>query len=138
CNTGSNLAAIRAGGSGDVTQSGVLWMAQDGLPDIISPLCDCQLVYLVTSEGLITCFDVTNGKLVWEHDLMKPVRSSPTLVGKRIFLTDQEGVTHFFEAGRTFKDLGSAVLGEPVETTPAFLGGRMFLRGEKHLYCIGD
>ncbi|MBI3944969.1 MAG: PQQ-binding-like beta-propeller repeat protein [Armatimonadetes bacterium] len=136
-NTGSNAAAIRTGGTGDVTRSGVVWTAQDGLPDIISPLCAGDLLFLTMSEGLVTCLAAADGRLVWEHDFMTSFRSSPTLVGGTIYLTDLEGVTRLFEAGRTFKDVGTANLGEDVESTPAFVGGRIYIRGKSNLYCIG-
>jgi len=41
-------------------------------------------------------------------------------------------------AGRQFKKLGESELGEECTATPAFLDGRIYLRGEKNLYCIGS
>ena len=33
--------------------------------------------------------------------------------------------------------MGEANLGEPCVASPAFQDGRIYLRGEKHLFCIG-
>lgn len=136
-NTGCALLGIRAGGTGDITQSGVAWTATDNLPDIVSPLADCGLVWLTTSDGMVTCFDITNGSKVWEHPFDKPVRSSPARVGRYVYLTDREGVTHLFEASKTFGEAGQCPLGEEVETSPAFAAGRIYIRGKSNLYCIG-
>ena len=136
--SGSNLAAIRPAGKGDVTKTGIAWMAQDDLPDIVSPLTDGHLVFLVVSEGLVACVDAANGKLLWEHEYKgSSFRSSPTLVGNRVYLFDQKGVMHAFEPGRAFKDLGSSPLGEKVNSSPAFVNGQIFVRGAADLFCIG-
>ena len=38
---------------------------------------------------------------------------------------------------RKFKELARSPIGEPVRATPAFVGGRIYVRGKKHLFCIG-
>ena len=39
-------------------------------------------------------------------------------------------------SGTTFKVLGKSQLGEQLHSTPAVSGGRMFLSGFEHLYCL--
>jgi hypothetical protein len=41
------------------------------------------------------------------------------------------------EASETFKVLSRLPLGELCHTTPAVAGGRMYVRTEKHLVCLG-
>jgi outer membrane protein assembly factor BamB len=134
---GANMAAIRPDGTGNVTKTKVAWTASDNLPDIASPLGAGDLIFLATGDGMVTCVDAANGKKLWEHPYDTPTRSSPILVGRNVYLTDQKGVTHIFEAGRAFKEVGSASLGEEVQTTPAFAGGRVYIRGKQNLYCVG-
>jgi len=137
CNVGAYLSAIRPGGTGDVTKSGIAWQAMDGLPDMTSPASDGELINLVTSDGTVTCYDAASGAKVWEQYLEKQFRSSPTIVGKRVYVMDTEGVMHILEAGRAFREVATAPLGEPANTSPAFVGGRVYIRGKKNLYCIG-
>ncbi len=138
CNQGSVLAGIRANGNGDVTKSGVAWQASDGLPDITSPATDGDLLFLLTTEGTVTCYDAKDGKKVWEHAFDNTsFRASPVIVGKRVYLLDVDGSMHVIEAGRTFKELGNSPLKEQMHATGAFVGGRIYLRGIKNLYCIG-
>lgn len=136
-NMSGYLAAIRPDGTGDITKTGVVWQYQDDLPDIVSPLGTADLVYIVATMGMVTAVDAKTGKKVWSHRYAGEFHSSPILVGRRIYLTDKKGVTHIFEAGRTFKDLGQASIGEDVNATPAFVGGRIYMRGKQHLFCIG-
>ena len=63
--------------------------------------------------------------------------ASPTLVGTSLYLVSEKGITLMWEPGREgLKELGRAALGERVYATPAFLDGRIYMRGAKNLYCI--
>lgn len=136
-NTGANLAAVKPGGSGNVTESHVAWLYPDDLPDIASPLSNGELVFIVYTYGTISCLEAKTGKLVWTETVEHDFKSSPTLVGDRIYLMDTQGVMHILSAGRAYKELGKAALGEPSNCSPAFVNGRIYIRGKHNLYCIG-
>jgi len=136
-NAGSYATAVRTDGTGDVTKSHILWKAEDGLPDICSPLTNGELVWALTTGGLLTCYDAKTGKRVWEKDFEQNCEASPSLAGGWVLVTTLKGVTHFVAAARELKVLGKAELGEGCRTSPAFLDGRIIIRGEKHLFCIG-
>jgi len=130
------LAAIRPGGQGDVTQSHIAWTADYNLPDICSPVSSGNLVFLLTTEGILTCYDTKDGKMMWERDFDSTFRSSPTLVGDRVYLMNEEGVMLIVAASRDYEELGTAQLGEDSDCSPAFLDGRIYIRGTQNLYCI--
>jgi outer membrane protein assembly factor BamB len=141
-NTGAKLSAIRPDGQGDVTASAVAWAAEDGLPDIVSPLTDGKLIWLFTTDGTLTCYRVKDGSKVYEKEIGEAVNSSPTLVGDKMYVFDEKGVTHFLATGEEFKELGKAALGEPVRASPAYLDGRIYVRtmtkeGVSNLFAIG-
>ena len=136
-NTGAVLAAIRTDGRGNVTKTHVVWQVEEGLPDICSPLTDGRRVYLLTTDGLLTCYAAADGKKLYEQDLEATFNASPSLIGDRVLLLSNEGVAFFIAAADTYKLLGKAELGEDCCACPAFADGRIFLRGNKHLYCIG-
>jgi outer membrane protein assembly factor BamB len=137
-NAGAALAAIRVDGTGDVTATHVLWTAQDDLPDICSPLYAEGLVFLLTTPGLLTCYDGANGQKLWERDLGMSFKASPSLVGRDIYLLSEEGTRLVVEAGRTFAEKRRTTLGEPCRASPAFLDGRILIRAQPHLWCIGS
>jgi hypothetical protein len=58
-------------------------------------------------------------------------------VGDRVYLTDKEGMTVVFKVSDKYEELARNPLGEKSGATPAFPKGRIYIRGEKHLYCIG-
>ena len=52
------------------------------------------------------------------------------------FLSD-EGVTTIVRPGEEFDVVAENRLGENCYASPAISDGRIYLRAEKHLYCIG-
>ena len=54
-----------------------------------------------------------------------------------VYLLDKKGVMHIFNADKEYKVIGEPALGEASVCTPAFTDGRIYLRGENNLYCIG-
>ena len=45
---------------------------------------------------------------------------------------------HIAQAGPEYKELGKCELGEECYASPAFADGRIYIRGVKNLYCIGQ
>ena len=139
CNDGTDLVAIRPDGEGDLTETHIAWRTPGTMPDTASPVSDGTHVYVVASFGLMSCFRLADGEMVWEESLPDGMYySSPTIVGDRIWLMNRDGEMHFFATGSVFEHLGTATLGEPADATPAFVDGSVFIRGEEKLYRIGE
>jgi len=134
----NKMVAIRTGGQGDVTKTHIAWTMEDGGPDICSPLSNGQVVYLLATEGLLSCYKVSDGKKLWEHDFLEYFRASPSLVGDKVYLLSEMGAMYIIQAGLEFKQLAKCVLGEECYASPAFADGRIFIRGLHNLYCIGS
>ncbi|MCX6966559.1 MAG: PQQ-binding-like beta-propeller repeat protein [Verrucomicrobia bacterium] len=137
-NPSNKLIALRPDGSGDVTQTHVAWSNEENIPDVTSPTGNGQLVFYVTSTGMLTCLDAKNGAKVWEHDFGTEIQASPGIAGNRVYIIATDGHAWVVEAGREFKELGTGSLEDQFFASPAFLGGRLYLRGNTGLYCIGE
>ncbi len=130
-------AAVKSGGSGDVTDTNVLWKNdQLALSDAPSPICNGELFLQVTSYGVISCQDTATGDLIWEHELDGTVWASPSLVGDRIYLTALDGTTHIFPLAREYSEMSSGSVGEEVYGSAAFGDSKIYIRGSEHLFCI--
>ena len=86
---------------------------------------------------MVTCYDAKDGKKHWEHELGEECKASPSIVGDKLVLITTKGTLVVAEVAREFKEVSRAKLGEPAFASPAFAQGRMFVRGMKHLFCIG-
>ena len=133
----NKLQAIRADGSGDVTKTHLGWVAEDGIPDITSPVTNGELIFVVTSAGMLTCYDAKTGKKQWEHDFEEACKASPSIVGDKLVLITMKGTLVVLGVSREFHEVSRSVLGEQVFASPAFAKGVMLVRGAKHLICIG-
>jgi outer membrane protein assembly factor BamB len=131
------LLAIRPDGQGDVTKSHIAWKSEESVPDITSPASDGNLVFTVTSGGVVTCVDLKDGKKQWEYELNLECNASPGLAGGRLYVFSAQGPAVVAEAGRQFKELARLDLGEPVLASPAFVADRIFVRGATNVFCFG-
>ncbi len=132
------LLAIRPDGQGDVTKTHVAWTFEDNVPDVTSPLSNGELVFMITTSGMLTCLDAKDGKKLWDHDYEAEFHSSPSLAGKRLYLFGQKGLTVVVEAAREFKEVFHTELGDGFHASPAFAQDRIFLRGVTNVWCLGE
>ncbi len=128
----ASLSAIKVG---DTPEK--LWESSDYLSDVPSPVATDKYLFVVTSYGTVVCYDAKNGTNYWTKEFADGFYSSPIIAEGRIYLMDKQGVMHIFNADKTFTPVGEAKLGEKSVCTPAFANGRIYIRGDKNLYCIG-
>ncbi|WP_297093912.1 PQQ-binding-like beta-propeller repeat protein [uncultured Draconibacterium sp.] len=121
----------------DIRTHEVLWEDDFYLPEAASLLAHDGLLFAATSYGVFVCYDLKEGELLWEDDFGSPVYSSPVYADGKVFLMDNDGVMRIYEFSRELKKVGENPLGEMSGPTPAFADGRIYIRGEKDLYCIG-
>jgi outer membrane protein assembly factor BamB len=134
----TKLVAIKPDGQGDVTKTHIAWTVEDSTPDICCPVSWGELLFLLTSEGKLTCYKVKDGTKVWDKDLKENFQASPSLVGNRLYLLSEKGIMFIVEAGMEYKQLAKCELGEDCNASPAFADGRIYIRGQENLYCIGE
>jgi outer membrane protein assembly factor BamB len=132
--------AVAPGGSGDVTDSAqVLWRYNKGSAYVPSPILYDGHVYLLTDKGLLTCLDARTGEVRYEG-ARPPVpasfMASPVAVNGHLLLMSQDGDTFVVKAGKHFEVVGTNPLGEPISASAAVAAGRLYIRGEKHLFAI--
>jgi outer membrane protein assembly factor BamB len=130
--------AVRAGGSGDVTGTRVLWRYAKGTAYVPSPVAVDGLVYLMTDKGLLTCLDAATGAVKYEGGRPPAASSymaSPVVVGGQILLMSLDGDTHVIRAGPVHEVIRTNALGEPIAASAAVAPGRLYIRGEHHLFA---
>jgi outer membrane protein assembly factor BamB len=128
----SKLSAVKTG-----TTPQKLWEADEYLSDIPSPVATSKYLFLPTSYGMMVCYDAKNGTKYWEKDFATPTYASPMLADGNIFQMDKKGVMHIFKADKTYTLVHESPLGEGSVCTPAFVHGKIIIRGDKNLFCIG-
>ena len=126
------LAAIDPNNNGNID-----WQDNEYTPEVASPVATEELVYILTTWGGVAAYDAQSGEIAWNHDFDYGFYSSPMIAGNNVYMMDQAGVTHVVSTGKEFKLIAESPLGERANCTPAFSDGRIYLRSDEHLYCIG-
>ena len=138
---GAHLAAIKLGGSGDLTDSkSVSWTANRGTPYTPSPLLsNGRIWYLSGNNGVLSVRDTKSGKLLVEGerlDGVSGVYASPVSAGGRVYIAGRNGTVSVLKDSAKLEVLATNELDDKFDCSPAVVGNQMFLRGKEHLYCI--
>jgi outer membrane protein assembly factor BamB len=141
---GNNLKAIRlAGAKGDLTGSdAIVWTLDRDTPYVPSPLLYDGVIYLLkTNTGILSAFDAKTGKphyLVQRLEQAPEVFASPVGAAGRVYIVSRDGTTVVLRQGPSFEILAQNKLADGFDASPALVGGDIYLRGYKSLYCIGE
>jgi outer membrane protein assembly factor BamB len=115
-----------------------LWDNRKDFPYVPSPVARGDYFYFVNDAGFAGCYHARTGKRVWFERLADTgFTASPLVIDGRIYAANAAGDVYVFAAEPTFQLLARSELGELIRATPAVAEGRLYVRGEHHLYCIG-
>ena len=135
------LLAIRPGGTGDITDSHVLWRYDRSLPYVPSPLVYRDLLFMVKDGGIVSCLAADTGQPHRRARVAGTANyyASPVAGDGKIYLLSQRGELTVISADADWKELATAQFEEEAFATPALVEGRIYLRTAGHLYCFaGD
>lgn len=129
----SKLVAIQPG-----TVPKVIWENNEYLPEVSSPVAKNGLLYIATTYGFFVCYDSKTGRKYWEHETEEGFYSSPIIADGKVYITNLSGVTYIYREGKEKQIIAEPDLGERIFATPAFDDGKIYIKGQKYLYCIGN
>ena len=136
-----SIQAIRLDSQGDVTGTDrVVWKRNDAAPYVASPLLYGDLLYVTKErEVILTCLDAATGAVKFGPERLPGIATlyaSPVGAAGKVYWTGRNGRVLVLKHGPAFEVLASNELGEGIDASPVLVGKQLFLRGEKHLYCI--
>jgi outer membrane protein assembly factor BamB len=138
-----NLMAIRLGGRGDLSGSdAVVWSESRGTSYTASPVLYEGRLYFLTDSGMMSAFDAGTGEPHY-HQVRLPgpynFKASPVLADGRLYLASEEGDVIVLRAGTEFEVLAvNKMEGHVFISSPAIVGGDLYLRSQTHLFAIGE
>ncbi len=137
--------AVRAGGSGDVSKSHVVWSTRTS-SYIPTPVLDGSRIYCVTEDGIALCLKADTGEVVYKERLAvmaggkrsRPYYASTVLADDRLYVVSRRAGVFVLKAGDGFEQLQqNPPLDESdFNATPAAIGKQLFLRSNTFLYCL--
>lgn len=140
---GAFLGAFRPDGRGDIRGTpNVAWSLSRDTPDIASPLLSEDRLYFHKGKsGMLTCVDANSGKPYYSSvrlPNLDSIYASPIAAGGHVYLTARNGTTVVIEDGTKLNIVAENSVGETVDATPAPVDDQLFIRGERHLFCIAE
>ena len=141
---GSALQAIRLSGArGDVSGSrAIVWTHNKDTPYVPSPLLYGGMLYLLKgNNGVLSCFNAETGDPHFSRqklDGIQGVFASPVGAADRVYVVGRKGTTLVLKRGPKYEVLSSNRLDDDFTASPAIVGGEIYLRGHKALYCIAN
>jgi hypothetical protein len=138
---------VKLPGEGDITKSHVVHTGQRrGHRDVSSPIVWQGRVYLIDNKGALTSYDLKTGKELYNESVSNrkkaPLASlaSPIAIQGKLLWVMEEGTTLVVEPGARPRIVARNKLpGEKLDfgASPAVVDGRLYLRSQSYLYCIG-
>ena len=142
---GNAIRAIRYGeATGDITESASVAWKYDGkgTPYVPSSLLYGDgLYFLASNRAILSNLNATTGKQNYTKqrlDGVEGVYASIVGAADRVYIAGRNGATAVIKRGPEFKLLATNKLDDSFSASPAIVGDAIFLRGEKHLYCIAE
>lgn len=137
---GGPITAIKDGGSGDVTNTGVAWRTTQLTSDVCVPLAYNGNLYLLEGDRKrLVCIEPASGKEKWSGDLGGGgvFRASPTGADGKIYCMNERGDVWVLAADH-FQILSHTSLGgAPTRATIAVADGKVFVRTSEKVWAFG-
>lgn len=136
------LMAIKLGKEGDLSGSeSIAWNQTRGVAYTASPVLFDNKLYVLTDNGMISCFNATTGEAYYaQQRLPKAYNFKASLVGAKgkLYLATEDGDVVVLKMGEKFEVLATNTLEDQVFiATPVIAAGEIFLRSQNALFCIG-
>ncbi|KLU07194.1 hypothetical protein RISK_000995 [Rhodopirellula islandica] len=118
----SNLC-LRIDGDGSQFQPEVAWKTTKATTTFASPIAHQGLAYWITTAGVLYCFDLESGDLVYRKRAGEQCWVTPVGIGDRIYLFGKGGETTVIAAGPEFNVLAENELWD-IDSIPATSSGQ--------------
>lgn len=134
-NNGKHLIGAALGSAAEAPAEA--YRLTQSIPNIPTPVVAGEMVVLWYDRGVVTAIDAATGRVHWRERVGGNFHSSPVRVGDRIFGISLEGEVVVLAADEQYRLIARNELGERVTATPAVAGGRLLIRTEESLICLG-
>lgn len=139
---GNTIQAVRAGGSGDVTRTHVVFNLDNKSPsNLSSPLVYHNRLHVVKSGGVSSCFDATTGETVWDRTRLKnfgDYYASPVAGDGKVYIAGRNGFVLVLADKPELEVVAKNDMGGEIFATPSIADGRLFVRTREKVICVSE
>ena len=122
----ARCTALSATKTGDITQSGRVWIYQ-GLDRTLSTVSIAGgLLYLCDVAGRLHCVDAETGQCYWVHESNSTVWGSTLVADGKVYMPTPKGLI-VLAAGKEKKVLSQINVGATIHATPVAANGTLYI-----------
>ncbi len=134
-----HVMAIKPNGSGDVTDTHVVWHSQESKSYVPSPVLADGYLFVPDDRGTASCYDTKTGERVWRARLGQHFSPSLVSAGGLVYFLADDGTTKVVKpgSGPEADVIAENELGERCSASPAIAHGHLYIRTHEHLFAIG-
>ena len=137
---GAAAVSVPLNSKGDLALTHGNWRKAKGTPYVPSPtLVGNRLYFTQANVNVLTVLDAKTGKTILDGERLPGTTqfyASPITAAGRVYFMDRSGTTVILKVGDSLDVIATNKLGEAVDASPVAVGKELFLRADKHLYCI--
>lgn len=137
---GNSITAIKLGGEGDVTESHVAWTNEGPAADVPTPVAFEGKLYVCTDRGQVASIDMESGEVLSSLSLPRTrnaYSASPVLADGHLYLANEDGAVYVVKIGDELTLVAENTMEDFTVATPIFCDGRIYVRTDRHLHCLG-
>ncbi|MBL9158095.1 MAG: PQQ-binding-like beta-propeller repeat protein [Verrucomicrobiales bacterium] len=134
------LYAVKTDGTGDVTDTHLVWQDDKTVPKESSPILVGDEIYFNDDKGILSCLDAATGKEHYRERLdgQGGYSASPVFAGDHLYFHNGNGITTVVKPGKTFTKVAENQLGEYGLSSFAVVSDGFVIRTEGHLIRLGE
>lgn len=134
------LYAVKTDGTGDVTDTHLVWQDDKTVPKESSPILVGDEIYFNDDKGILSCLDAATGKEHYRERLdgQGGYSASPVFAGGHLYFHNGNGITTVVKPGKTFTKVAENQLGEYGLSSFAVVSDGFVIRTEGHLIRLGE
>ena len=134
------IFALRAPGSGDITDTHVAWKNKRGVGVVASPLFYRGRLYAIQDGGRLTAFSPKNGDPLFEQERIGAdgeYYASPVAANGHVYLSSTKGAITVIASADKLDVKARNNLGERIQATPAIADNKLYVRSASQLWAFG-
>jgi outer membrane protein assembly factor BamB len=132
------LRAVKLKQDSEDTTRKVVWETSRNVPMMPSAVFVKPYLFIVSEKGFAMCLEAVTGKVKWQERLGGNYSASPVAADGHIYFLSEEGETVVIPADGKFEVISRNSLKEPCQASMAVTHSQLFIRTQKHLFCIGS
>lgn len=133
-----HVIALLPDGRGDVSDTHVAWHVDQYVRCYVpSPVLVGRRLYVADDRGTANCFDSADGTRIWQARLSGSFNASLVATDRLVYFLAGDGTMKVVKSGTEAEVVAESKLDEACHASPAISNGKLYLRGDEHLFCIG-